>query len=179
HQVGLQELLALLRTKRYEEVLEAWPILEEFTAEAFSAVVEALLALDRPEDVGLFFSKAANNLTHLRGSLHHSVRALAESSQAPAACVSSALRDVFQFRGSLDGRACQELLVAFANMNDPRHAGELVKHLHAQEEELPPGTLGSLRLDRRLRHALARSRKCDWKAAECRVGCVSVADDLF
>lgn len=60
------ELLALQKQQRYEEVCEAWPCLEDFTLEAFSAVVDALLALDRPEDVGLFFYKAAVNLSHLR-----------------------------------------------------------------------------------------------------------------
>eukprot|EP00438_Fugacium_kawagutii_P025314 Skav217867 [mRNA] locus=scaffold2487:67300:69758:+ [translate_table: standard] len=67
----------------------------------------------RPEDVGLFFYKAAVNLAHLRPNLHESIRAI-EQSQATMACKSIALQEVFQNRGPLDERSRQELLVARA-----------------------------------------------------------------
>eukprot|EP00435_Cladocopium_sp_Y103_P039933 s1636_g10.t1 len=73
-----------------------------------------------PEDVGLFFYKAAVNLSHLRPNLYQSIRAI-EQSQASMACISIALQEVFQNRGPLDERSRQELLVAFARTNDEKY----------------------------------------------------------
>lgn len=129
------ELLALQKQQRYEEVCEAWPCLEDFTLEAFSAVVDALLALDRPEDVGLFFYKAAVNLSHLRPNLYQSIRAI-EQSQAPMTCISIALQEVFRNRDPLDERSRQELLVAFARTNDEKYAHEAFKDLQRVPREI-------------------------------------------
>lgn len=129
------ELLALLKQGRYEEVCETWPFLEDFTLETFSAVVESLLALDRPEDVGLFFYKAAVNLSHLRPKLYQSIRAI-EQSQVPTTCISIALQEVFQNRGPLDERSRQELLVAFARTNDEKYAEEAFEDLQRVSREI-------------------------------------------
>ncbi|CAK9027200.1 unnamed protein product [Durusdinium trenchii] len=123
--IGSGTLLQLHQQRRYEEVLDAWPTLEDFTPQAFSAVVDALLALDRPEDVGLFFYKATVNLRHLRSSLHESIGKI-EQSQVPLERISVALREVFENREPLDVRAWQELLVAFAKTNDTTYADALL-----------------------------------------------------
>merc|ERR1719443_1551629 len=54
---------------RFEAILEGWPLLESYTAEAFVLVVTALMRLDRPDDVGMFVAKTVANLPELRASL--------------------------------------------------------------------------------------------------------------
>lgn len=78
--------------------------------------------------MGLFFYKAAVNLSHLRPNLYQSIRAI-EQSQASMACISIALQEVFQNRGPLDERSRQELLVAFARTNDEKYAHEAFQDL--------------------------------------------------
>jgi hypothetical protein len=62
--------------RRYEQVLESWPQLEDHTAEALSLVVSSLLALGRPDDIGVFIAKTCANLSHLVPGLHHVVAAM-------------------------------------------------------------------------------------------------------
>jgi len=54
---------------RFEAILEGWPLLENYTVEAFVLVVTALMHLDRPDDVGMFVAKTVANLPELRASL--------------------------------------------------------------------------------------------------------------
>jgi len=139
HRVTLEQLQTMLAQQRHEEVLDAWPLLDEFTSQALSAVLTALVVLNRPEDVGLFLSKAAANLAHLRPSLFTCIRGLVDlQCQVPVECLSQALRDVFQQSlAALDHRASLELLVAFANTNDAEYAREMVSHLADTEQTLP------------------------------------------
>lgn len=120
------ELQGLLSERRYEQVLDCWPMLKTFTPEALSTVVTALLALDRPKDVGLFMAKAAVNLPHLRPSFHKTIEAIVTPAcQVPRQRIVSALQDVFQQASdSLDSQAQAALLLGFAKMNDETHAAE-------------------------------------------------------
>eukprot|EP00930_Biecheleria_cincta_P085952 TRINITY_DN75313_c0_g1_i1.p1 TRINITY_DN75313_c0_g1~~TRINITY_DN75313_c0_g1_i1.p1 ORF type:complete len:1038 (+),score=202.89 TRINITY_DN75313_c0_g1_i1:206-3319(+) len=121
-----QELQGLLSERRYEQVLDCWPMLKNFTPESLSAVVTALLALDRPNDVGLFMAKAAVNLPHLRPSFHKTIEAIvAPACQVPRQRVLIALQDVFaQASDSLDSHAKVALLSGFAKMNDEKYVVE-------------------------------------------------------
>lgn len=116
----LDALRGLLAEGRYEQVLDCWPVLEKYTPEALSAVVTSLLALDRPDDVGLFVAKAAVNLPHLKPSLHETIQAIVEPTcQAPRQRIELALRDVLSHASdSLDSRAKAALLLGFAKVND-------------------------------------------------------------
>lgn len=116
----LDALRGLLTEGRYEQVLDCWPVLEKYTPEALSAVVTSLLALDRPDDVGLFVAKAAVNLPHLKPSLHETIQAIvAPTCQAPRQRIALALRDVLSHASdSLDSRAKAALLLGFAKLND-------------------------------------------------------------
>merc|ERR1719272_310774 len=62
---------------RFEAILEGWALLEDYTFEAFSFVVFALMKLDRTEDVGIFVAKTVANLPDLRASLTELVSAIA------------------------------------------------------------------------------------------------------
>lgn len=113
-------LCGLLAAGRYEQVLDCWPVLEKYTPEALSAVVTSLLALDRPDDVGLFVAKAAANLPHLKPSLHETIQAIVTPTcQAPRHRIALALRDVLSHASnSLDCRSRAALLLGFAKVND-------------------------------------------------------------
>jgi pentatricopeptide repeat protein len=113
--------------RRYEQVLEGWAYLEKYTAEALSSVVLSLMALGRPDDVGLFIAKAASNLSQLRANLHIVVAAAANPpSEVRRQHVTPALRDIYdQARDSLDELAQKELLLALAHANDEQRVAGL------------------------------------------------------
>lgn len=121
-----EELQGLLSEGRYEQVLDGWPMLKTFTPEALTTVVTALLALDRPKDVGLFMAKAAVNLPHLRPSFHKTIEAIVTPAcQVPRQRILLALQDVLEEASdSLDSQAKAALLLGFAKMNDETHVAE-------------------------------------------------------
>lgn len=130
---------------RYEQVLEGWARLEEYTAEALSLIVTALLALGRPEDIGVFIAKTAANLPQLQPGLHKVMAAV-----ATPACegvrrqhISLALRDTYeQAREYLDVAAAKELLLALANHNDERRVAGLLANLANQNSPASTEFLG-------------------------------------
>lgn len=119
------------RRRQYEEVLEGWKHLEQKSIEALVMVVTSLLALGRPEDVGLVSAKAVANASELRKRLHEVVTAVASPSiEVPRQRVASALRDIHQqARDSLDARGKEALLVALARLNDEQRVGALLRDL--------------------------------------------------
>jgi len=118
--------------RRYEKVLEGWPLLENHTAEALSLVVKSLLALGRADDIGLFVSKTCAHLPNLGSGLHQVVAAV-----AVPACegvrrthILAALHDLdLRARDVLDAAALKELLLAFAKLNDEARVESLLAGL--------------------------------------------------
>jgi len=127
----LQQLQSDFKNQRYEQVLTSWPMLETYTAEALSLVVTALMALGRPEDIGLFIAKAVAKLPHLRSSLDHTIAAIATPAcEVPRQHIVAALRDIYeQVRNDLGCEASEALLVTFARLNDEQRVGALLQGL--------------------------------------------------
>eukprot|EP00931_Biecheleriopsis_adriatica_P055392 TRINITY_DN32743_c0_g1_i1.p1 TRINITY_DN32743_c0_g1~~TRINITY_DN32743_c0_g1_i1.p1 ORF type:complete len:1038 (+),score=270.72 TRINITY_DN32743_c0_g1_i1:156-3269(+) len=138
-----QHLQELLAAQKYEQVLDSWPMLDDFTAEALSTVVTALLAVDRADDVGLFIAKTIVNLPHLRPCVDKAIDAIsAPSCQVPQHRIAVALQDVYgQNSNALDTKASLALLVGFARVNDLKHVGEMLKRLKNKGETAPPEVL--------------------------------------
>lgn len=131
---------------RYENILEGWPLLESYTAEALNLVVAALLALNRPDDVGLFVAKAAANLPELRSSLHTTISMIA----APPCAIlqqhiATALRDVYEHASDdLDCIAMEALVVAFAQFNDEARVSGVLQRLTARRASASPESLSRI-----------------------------------
>jgi pentatricopeptide repeat protein len=131
-------------SRRYEQVLEGWAHLENYTAEALSLVVTALMAVGRPEDVGVFVAKTAANLPHLQSGLHQVVAAVAAPTcdvRRQHICIG--LRDLYeQALSFFDPSAVKELLLAFANQNDEQRVASLLGNLAEQKSPAKPEFLG-------------------------------------
>jgi len=132
--------------RRYEQVLEGWSRLEKYTDEALSLVVTALLALGRPEDVGVFVAKTASSMPHLRAGLSKLVACVAAPArEVRRQHISLALRDIYeQARDCLDTSAVQELLLALANHNDEKRVAGLLSTLVQQKCPASLELLGKL-----------------------------------
>eukprot|EP00441_Pelagodinium_beii_P024462 CAMPEP_0197660312 /NCGR_PEP_ID=MMETSP1338-20131121/50771_1 /TAXON_ID=43686 ORGANISM="Pelagodinium beii, Strain RCC1491" /NCGR_SAMPLE_ID=MMETSP1338 /ASSEMBLY_ACC=CAM_ASM_000754 /LENGTH=1055 /DNA_ID=CAMNT_0043237639 /DNA_START=152 /DNA_END=3319 /DNA_ORIENTATION=- len=143
---SVKQLKSMLAEGHYEQVIDTWPLLENFTSEALSAVVTALLVLERADDVGLFMAKAAVNLPHLRASFHETIEAMISPiGQVPQQRIAAALEDVFkQSSDALDSKATLTLLVGFARINDAQHVDEMLKHLSDKGEPASSDTLAAV-----------------------------------
>jgi len=132
--------------RRYEQVLDGWAHLENYTAEALSLVVTALLAVGRPEDIGVFVAKTAANLPHLKPGLHQVVAAVAAPTcDVRRQHISIGLRDLYeQAREFLEPAAVKELLLAFANQNDEQRVASLLVNLADQKSQASPELLGNV-----------------------------------
>lgn len=132
--------------RRYEQVLDGWAHLENYTAEALSLVVTALLAVGRPEDIGVFVAKTAANLPHLRSGLHQVVAAVAAPTcDVRRQHISMGLKDLYeQARDFLDPAAVRELLLAFAGQNDEQKVASLLGKLAEQMAPATPDLLGNV-----------------------------------
>jgi len=132
--------------RRYEQVLEGWSHLEMYTVEALCLVVNALQALGRPDDVGLFVAKAAANFPQLRPGLHEVVSAVASPRcEVRRQHVSLALRDLYEnARDLLDVSAVKELLLSLARVNDEQRVAGLLGALAAQKAPASPELLGKV-----------------------------------
>jgi len=131
---------------RYEQVLEGWAHLEKYTAEALSLVVTALLAVGRPEDIGVFVAKTAANLPYLKPGLHQVVAAVAAPTcDVRRQHITIGLKDLYeQAREFLDPAAVKELLLAFANQNDEQRVASLLANLADQKSPASPVLLGNV-----------------------------------
>jgi pentatricopeptide repeat protein len=129
--------------QRYEKVLESWALLETHTAEALCLVVNALLALGRADDIGIFVSKTSANLPSLVSGLHQVVAAVAvPACEVRRAHILLALRDLdLRARDVLDAAAVKELLLAFAKFNDEARVEGLLVDL---VDERTPEFLGKI-----------------------------------
>jgi len=127
----------------FTEVLAAWPVLEEQTAEALSMTVTALLALGRPEEIGLFIAKAVATMPYLRDALHLTVSALAEPTiEVPRQRIVVALRDLYdQARNELNPQAIQVLAVSFSRVNDEQRVNALMQLLSSKGQSATRDTL--------------------------------------
>eukprot|EP00443_Scrippsiella_acuminata_P129864 CAMPEP_0115577338 /NCGR_PEP_ID=MMETSP0272-20121206/3021_1 /TAXON_ID=71861 /ORGANISM="Scrippsiella trochoidea, Strain CCMP3099" /LENGTH=1143 /DNA_ID=CAMNT_0003012147 /DNA_START=42 /DNA_END=3472 /DNA_ORIENTATION=+ len=144
---SIEQLRSDFAHRRYEQVLEGWAKLEKYSGEALTLVVSALLALGRPEDIGLFVAKAAANLPHLRATLHETIACIAAAPalSVPRPHIAAALRDIFEnARDKLDGRAVEALLVAFAQHDDEQRVGVLLRSLTARGEAATAEALADL-----------------------------------
>lgn len=131
--------------RRYEEVIRGWPCLEKYTSEALTLVTNALLALGRPEEIGIFIAKSVVNLPHLRSTLHETIVsvAMAPFSQVPRLQVEISLRDIYQSaRGQLDHKATEALLVALSRLNDEQRVNNLLCGM--KEHKASPQVLAEL-----------------------------------
>jgi len=128
---SLEKLRNDFGQRRYDQVLEAWPQLDQYTEEAFSLAVTTLLKLGRPDDIGLFIAKAIANHPHLRPSLPEVIAAIgATGLDVRRQYIAAALRNVFvQVRNDLDPVAAKELLVQLARFNDETRTGTLLQEL--------------------------------------------------
>jgi pentatricopeptide repeat protein len=139
---SLRRLRDDFNNRRYEQVLEGWAFLDNYTTEALSLVVTSLLALGRPDGVGLFVAKAAANLTHLKHGLHGVVAAVLKPSvDVRRQHIALALRDIYDNAiDVLDSSALKELLVGLAQHNDEQRVagvfGSLAAHKVAASAEL-------------------------------------------
>jgi hypothetical protein len=127
---SVEQLKGLLSAKQYEEVLDNWPLLDEYNSEALCTVVNALLALSRPDDIGLFVAKAAANLPHLRSDLHRVISTIL----SPSSCkvdpkhIHMALKEVLEHnRDILDDQANDALTGAFKQLQDDASVTKLAK----------------------------------------------------
>lgn len=129
--------------RRYEKVLEGWSQLDQHTAEALSLVVTVLLALGRPDDIGTFITKTCESLPSLRPGLHQVVSAVA----SPACDVRRqhifcALRDIDEHaREVLDQTAVQEMLFAYAKLNEEARVASLLVELAEDGAPVEPQIL--------------------------------------
>jgi len=132
--------------RRYEKVLESWPLLSEHTAEALSIVVSALLALGRPEDIGDFVAQTSAKLPHLRQDLHKVVAACgAPTCQVRHQHVLCALRDLHErARDVLDQAAMKELLLAFAKASDDERVATLIDEMASENIAADPAFLSQV-----------------------------------
>lgn len=132
---SLRQLHDDFTNRRYEQVLDGWSHLERHTVEALSLVVTSLLALGRPDDVGVFVAKTVANLTHLKSGLHQVVAAIATPScTVRHQHISLALRDTYDHaRYFFDIVAVKELLVALARHNDELRVAGLFANLDQQK----------------------------------------------
>jgi pentatricopeptide repeat protein len=128
---SLSRLREDFASKSYEQVLEGWALLEEYTSEALNLVVVALVQLDRPEDVGLFVVKTLANIPDLRSSLSGIVEDLAEpTSDIRKDACTLALRDLFdQMCDDLDTKSLEKMLQAFSSGNDERRTRTIMSRL--------------------------------------------------
>jgi len=122
--------------RRFELVLDNWANLDKHTPEALSLVASSLLALGRPDDMGIFIAKTCQTLPHLRPGLQQVVAAVA----APACDVRRqhvlcALRDLHENAQDVMGKAAvQELLLAFAKHSDEDRVADLLASLSDEDE---------------------------------------------
>jgi len=140
---SLEQLRDHFGQRRYDQVLQVWPELDQYTEEALSLVVTTLLKLGRPDDIGLFITKAAANLPHLRPSLHKVIAAIgAPGCDVRRQYIAAALRNVFeQARNDLDPFAAKELLVQLARFNDETRTGTLLQELAGRGSPVTSETL--------------------------------------
>lgn len=139
---SVEQFKALLFSKQYEEVLDNWPLLDEYTSEALCTVVNALLALSRPEDIGLFVAKAAANLPHLRTDLHLVISTILSpsSGKVDPLHIHMALKEVLEHnRDILDGQATDSLTGAFKRLQDDASVKQLANpaNMKSQRSDVP------------------------------------------
>jgi pentatricopeptide repeat protein len=132
--------------RRYEQVLDSWPHLEKYTAEGLSLVVNALLALGRPEDIGFFIAKAVANLPQLKPNLYKVMMAVTSPAcEVRRHHISVALRDIYeQARQCLDAAAVKELLLSLASHNDESRVASLLALLADQKCPAAPEFLSKV-----------------------------------
>jgi len=143
---SLEQLRNDFELSRYEYILDGWPFLEEYTAEALNLVVAALLALNRPDDVGLFVAKAAANLPQLRQSLHLTISMIAAPPcQVQHGHIATALRDVYEHASDdLDAIAMEALLIAFARLNDEARVSGVLQRITTRGASASPDSLSGI-----------------------------------
>jgi len=140
---SIQNLRSHFKMRRYEQVLEGWPMLEEYTTEALSLVVTSLMALGRPDDVGIFVAKAAANLPHLRPHLHKTITAVASPQcEVRRQHIAVALRDLCEEAlNVLDAPAAEVLALALARLNDEARVANILGFLSRQGTSAAPAFL--------------------------------------
>jgi len=143
---SLSRLRENFKQRRYEQVLEDWAYLDKYTSEALTLVVTSLLALGRPDDVGVLIAKTVANLPDLKRTIHEIVAAVANPScEVRRQHVIIALRDICdQALDCLDQEAVRQMIVALSNANDEQRVARLLGELASQKEPASAKELGSV-----------------------------------
>mmetsp|Transcript_89191 Transcript_89191/g.154427 ORF Transcript_89191/g.154427 Transcript_89191/m.154427 type:complete len:1101 (+) Transcript_89191:78-3380(+) len=154
---SIEKLRSDFKKRDFEEVLAGWPLLKEYTVEALSIAVTSLIALGRPDDVGMFVAKTAANLPHLKAHLHKMIAALlSPPCEVRRQHIAEALRSIADEALSvLNVSAVEVLGLSLARVNDKARVESILGFLKRQ------GTNPSASLLKQLSRTFLESNNLD------------------
>eukprot|EP00927_Polykrikos_kofoidii_P002714 TRINITY_DN11086_c1_g1_i7.p1 TRINITY_DN11086_c1_g1~~TRINITY_DN11086_c1_g1_i7.p1 ORF type:complete len:1555 (+),score=374.19 TRINITY_DN11086_c1_g1_i7:77-4741(+) len=117
---------------RFDHIVRGWPFLDDFTEEAFAAVITAFIFSGRPDSIGYFVLAASQKRPHLVQSLGAGIKSVVSLvKEVNRHDIAAALRSIHEHvLVKLDVTAAEELLVGFATLNDEPSVSAVLARLN-------------------------------------------------